>query len=300
MVLDTISTNTSAFVTGSNLSVGGTLSVTANDASSASAQTELISASLGLISLAFGGSVALVHIDSNVAAYIDASTVTAGAITVSASAQPEGSTNAAGVNAGTIAVGMSLAITDVTPHVSATVAGNITAGSLSILANVNLPTDGNAAASATAQGSVGGLIGIVATDTEVTNNDTALAGISQHQAANFGVATGTVVTVAGAILIVATGNSKQTANSSNSSVGLVALGGGDRHRHRQRRHHGDDRQFGERSRRQRAGQRHRQRQRLCRDHGRIGRRAGRRGCRPDHQHHRHHRRRRSAPARSST
>ena len=58
----------------------------------------------------------------------------------------------------------------------------------------------------------------------IWNNDTATAGISQNQAANFGVAAGTVVTVAGAILIVANGNSRQSANSSNSSVGLVALG----------------------------------------------------------------------------
>ena len=104
VVLNAISTDTSAFVSGSTLSVGGNLLVTATDTSSATAQTESISASLGLISLAIGGSVALVTIDSNVAAYIDASTVTASAITVSASAQPEGSSSPAGVNAGTIAV----------------------------------------------------------------------------------------------------------------------------------------------------------------------------------------------------
>ena len=225
VVLNTISTQTSAFVSGSILLVGGNLLVTANDTSTATAQTNSNAASLGLFSLALGGSVARVTINSNVAAYIDASTVTAaGAITVSASAQPEGSATAIGFNAGILAVGASLATIDVTPHVSATVGGIITAASLSILANVNLPADGHAAASASAQGSVGGLIAIVASDTEVTNNDTATAGISQSQAANFGVATGTVVTVAGAILIVATGNSRQSANSSNSSLGLVAAG----------------------------------------------------------------------------
>src|SRR5262249_3105954 len=157
-------------------------------------------------------------VTNTVSAYIDASAVSAAAssITVEASAQPVASADAQGMTGGTtLAVGASVATATVTPTVSATVSGQIAAGSLSIIANANLPSGDAPSAVTSAQGSVGAfLIGVVASDAESTNTATVTAGIGNQ--ANVAAAAGTVVAVTGALLIVANSNTQQNANASNS------------------------------------------------------------------------------------
>ncbi len=228
VALNTIETDTTAFV-GSNSSLtvddDGAVMINADDTSSATATTGSASIAAGIIAIAAGGSSANDTITNNVAAYIDASTVSASgsAVTVEASVQPEASATAYGVTAGDLAIGTSLASITLTPTVLATVGGpNITVGSLSILANLNLPTDGNPAANAYAGGSSGGIVAAVATNVTTTNNATVTAGLGTES--NVASAAGMVIAVAGELLIVANSNTEQSANASNASVGLVAGG----------------------------------------------------------------------------
>src|SRR6201999_1291500 len=81
------------------------------------------------------------------------------------------------------------------------------------LAITNLPTSGQAA-TAEAVGSVGGIVALVGSESQATNNATVDAGI----------AASAVINVAGALLLVANANTLQSANASNSSVGLIAGG----------------------------------------------------------------------------
>ena len=115
-----------------------------------------------------------------------------------------------------------MALVTVTPTVTATVGGHITAGSLSILANANL-NNGNSSATAFAGGSTGGIVAVVASDAEATDNATVNAGIGDF-GTKAATAMGTVLAVNGAILVVANGNTQQRSTGSNSSIGLVALG----------------------------------------------------------------------------
>ena len=243
IALNTIDTTISAFVESSTLDVGS-LSIDAQDTSSASAATGAASIALGFISIAAGGSAATDTITNTVSGYIDLSTVNAGGgnVAVSASAQPEGYADADGVTAGTLAVGASVALVTVTPTVSATVGGTITAGNLSILANVNLPSDNAPAAQAVAQGSVGALIGVVASDAETTNTATVTAGIGSHT--DVTAATATVVALSGALLIVAGGDTEQ-------EFGRVKFRGRpgryrrcERYCYREQHHEGDGRRRG--------------------------------------------------------
>ncbi len=226
IALNTINTNTSAYVESSSLTVtgGGAITIDAQDASSASALTGSASVAAGIISIAAGGSAATDNVTDVVAAYIDASNVAASgsSVTVEATATPEASATAYGVAAGSLAVGGSVAIVNLTPTVTATVGGpNITVGNLSIIADVNLPSNGPSG-STFAGGSTGGIVAVVASDAETTNNATITSGIGSF--ANVASATGMVVVVGGALLVVANGNTQQNSNASNASIGLIAAG----------------------------------------------------------------------------
>jgi mucin-19 len=224
VAINTIGTSTSAFVESSSLTDGGAVSIVASDTSFASATTGTAVIAAGLISFAAGGSAATDTITNAVVAYIDASSVQAGSVTVEASAQPQAVANAYGVTAGDLAVGGSVAIITETPTVTATVGGHITAGSLSIIANVNLPGSGPSA-NAFAGGSTGGIVAIVASDAETTDHATVNAGIGNFSNfANSAVAAGTIIAVSGALLVVANSNTQQSANGSNASLGLIAVG----------------------------------------------------------------------------
>src|SRR6202000_2331465 len=101
---------------------------------------------------------------------------------------------------------------------------NITAGVLSIIANLLAPNGLHAFA----QGSVGGFVGLVSSDAEATDNATVTSGITNRSGngSATGAAVGTLHAVSGALSIVANSNTEQSANSQNASVGFVAKGAG--------------------------------------------------------------------------
>ena len=238
---DNIQTATQAFINASTVnSTGGNVNVVANDASSADAETAAAAVAASVISFAMSGSDATVTVSNAVSALIEGvSTVdAAGAVNVTATAAPEVSGFAAGVTAGTLAVGELAAIVNANPTVTATVGGTVNAGSMNVTGVVNLPSSSAFArlsalaaaimpfgisanlpaagitASATAVGSAGGLIGIVATDSEATTTPVVTSGI-------LGSA---VITVAGALIITGLSNNAQSSDSENVAVGLVAVG----------------------------------------------------------------------------
>jgi len=108
--LNTIDTDTSAFVESSTLNTGGAISIDADDTSTANATTGTAAVALALFSVAAGGSVTIDTITNDVNAYIDNSTVLAGsnAVSVTASAQPEAVANAYGIAAGALSVGVAI------------------------------------------------------------------------------------------------------------------------------------------------------------------------------------------------
>ena len=218
---NSISANTKAYVASSGLNVGS-LDIEAQDVSKATADTGVLSVAIGL-TLAASGSVATDTITDNVSAYIDASNITDGAAaTVRATAAPEGFANAAGLTAGLVAIGGSVATVTLRPTVSATVDGVINAGSLTVLAAVNLPSDGKASANAYAHGSGGGLATILASNATSNNTDVVTAAIGNLGASD--VATGTVITLSGALVVAANNLTRQSTTGANSGGGLVAVG----------------------------------------------------------------------------
>ena len=214
--INTITTTTAAYVDSSTLTIKGKLWIDAEDVSTATATTGSSSIASGLISFAGGGEVATSTINNNVTARIGDvnSNVTAGEIEVDASAAPEGKAVAYGVAASSLAVGASLATVTVTPVVSSTVGGTITAGSLTVNAKLNLPATGHAAASASAYGAVGALIGVTASNANATSNATITAGI----------AASAIVVVSGSVIVAAVASTQQRADGSNATIGLVAAG----------------------------------------------------------------------------
>ncbi len=227
--VDTITTDTQAYVNASTLHVGA-LTVSANDSSTATAATFGASAAIGL-GVAAGGSIATTTIGNTVSAAIDGSTVdTTGLVSVSATGQPEGTATANGFTAGLVAVGGSKATVTVTPTITAIVDGTITAGGLTIEAFANVGSGPSADASAS--GSGGAVVDVTASYAQATDNAIVAAGIFNPSESpsdnltnpNDDIATGTTVTLTGALVILADGATQQYASASNDTAGLVAVG----------------------------------------------------------------------------
>jgi hypothetical protein len=213
---NTIDTRTLAYVSQSSLDISGDLDVHASDTSSSTAVTGSSSVAAGLISVALGGSIANGTITSTTEAYIDNSNVSAGDIVVNATAQPKAQVDVYGVNAGTLAVGVSKATSTVSPNVKAFVGGSgktITADSLTVKATQLLPTSGYSGKAGTT-GSAGGLIGIDATISNVTNNSNVASYVKD----------GTTLNIAGGAVISAANNTRQKAVANSNTAGLIAAG----------------------------------------------------------------------------
>ena len=158
----------------------------------------------------------------------------AGAVTVSATAQPEASGFAAGLAGGTLAVGASLSTVKAIPTLIAVGGGTIRAGSLSVTSTLSSSTLGNAAlqalaanlpislhlqagganANAIADGSAGGLIGVVGTNASAETDSSVHASI----------AAAAMVTVSGAVIVSSIANTNQQASANEVALGLVAAG----------------------------------------------------------------------------
>ncbi len=192
------------------------LLVTADSAVTADADTEAAKAGLGL---AAGGSVATASARPTVTASIGAGadvTVQQG-VSVSSIAATAATADALGVNvSGGASAGASVATADATTHVLSSVGANATlnAASLGVSANQNVPAAGaNARAYATGA-SAGLLVGLNATVSEAKNESTTESAIGG----------GSTLDVTGETSVSATTNTRQRADATGLSAGIVALG----------------------------------------------------------------------------
>lgn len=211
---DTVTSTTSASITNSRVTSAGDVAVSASDTTSIDSQVLGISVAGGLLALAAGGSVAKVEARPTVTATIEGGSVSAANVSVVATALPSVNAAAHGINAGTAAIGASVAEAKVAATVGASTKNvSITAGSLSVLGNLARQA-GRDSATATASGSVGGLIGVNSTVTLAENSST-VSGLLD---------VGTVLAVSGAVAVSATSSTRQTSTASSASIGLVAAG----------------------------------------------------------------------------
>jgi len=214
---NTIQSSTKAYIYNSTLDVAGNLTVESRDTSTSIGKVGTDSVSAGLLSISAGGSVANASVTSAVDAYTDLSNIDAGGtMLVSAKARPRGEVEALGVNAGTMAVGVSTATSTVSPTVRAFVGGSgktITAGSLTVTASDELPSTGYSAKAKTT-GSAGGLIGVDATVSNAYNYSTVRSFVQD----------GTTLDIAGATVVNSDNNTEQYVEANSNVGGLVAVG----------------------------------------------------------------------------
>ncbi|MCC7484889.1 MAG: leukotoxin LktA family filamentous adhesin [Burkholderiales bacterium] len=143
---------------------------------------------------------------------------TGGTVNVSATATPQTSATALGINVGIYSAGASVAAANSAASVNATLGAgvDVTAANLNVTATRNVPAAGSRTAAADATGAVGGgFIGINATSADAASGGTVSAVVGEGGSLN----------LTGAAVISATNNSSQFAESSGVTVGgLLALG----------------------------------------------------------------------------
>ncbi|MDR3664313.1 MAG: hypothetical protein P4L86_28680, partial [Mycobacterium sp.] len=196
------------------------LTVEASDASSAT--TTAVAGSAGIIS--GSGSAATSVIQSTVDAYLgpDANVSTTGAADISATGKAATLAQAYGFSAGEVAVGVSLAIADTKPQVSASVGAGSTvkASDLTVAATVELPAQelkgasGLYSAEADTTSASGGLVGINGASATATNEAVTTSYID----------TGSTINVNGSTQITATDSTSQYASALGVAAGLAGIG----------------------------------------------------------------------------
>ncbi|MAI32532.1 MAG: hypothetical protein CMM07_12785, partial [Rhodopirellula sp.] len=213
--LNTIQTVTKAYIESSNVSTSGDLSVNAIEATEANTVVGTESIAGGLISIAAGGSVAVVELAPTVSSDIKDTLVHASDVDVKATATPQSLAHAYGVNAGTLAVGASIATILIAPEVTAGVGGShaINADSLHVNATLKRPATGKSGDVYTS-GSSGGLIGVNSTTSTVSNSGTVQSHVRPSSDLN----------VAGRTQINASSFANHRANADSFAGGLIAAG----------------------------------------------------------------------------
>ncbi|RLB36288.1 MAG: hypothetical protein DRH20_10105, partial [Deltaproteobacteria bacterium] len=189
----------------------GSVSVSALSDVSAHAETYALSGGIGATASNF----AFVDITPEVQSFVGPGSRVrvAGGITISATARPKAEAETFGVSAGGAAVGVSLSRARVSPDTAAYVAGSITADRLTVTAAQAVPTTGYSAR-AYASGSVGGLVGINATETTAENTGTVTGYVADN----------TILAIYGSIAVNAYGDSSQWAEGDSNAYGLIAAG----------------------------------------------------------------------------
>ncbi|CAM9441455.1 unnamed protein product, partial [Phaeothamnion confervicola] len=211
----TVLTTTKAFVETSTLTLAGNLAVSAQAATTAVARVDATASSVGLIAAASAGSVVSATVSPTVDAHVTGSTVTAGNVTVSASAQPKADVTATGLTVSTgVSVGVSRADATLSPVVTATVGGTITANSLSVSASHLLPTTGKSANAYAGASSGGLLIGVSATVARASNNAQVTAAIANNSSLN----------ITGDVNVAASNSTRQDAEATAAAGGILAAG----------------------------------------------------------------------------
>ena len=171
------------------------------------------------------GNDARVRIDPSVKAFIgnNATVTVTNSVDIQAAATPKADVTVHGVNAGGLAVGVSLTDITIEPTVIAALGDpdddakgsiSITAASLSLTAETKVP-DNSYSAKSYSLGVAGALIGVDATLSTINNNSTVKSF----------VADGATLAITGATTLSATNNTKQKAEADSYSGGLLAAGG---------------------------------------------------------------------------
>ena len=196
------------------------LSVEASDASSAT--TMALAGSAGIVS--GSGSAATSVVQSTVNAYLgpDANVSTTGDVNISAMGQAATLAQAYGVSAGSVAVGVSLAIADTRPQVSAYVGAGSTvnAADLTVAASMELPAQalngasGPYSAEADTTSASGGLVGINGASATATNEAATTSYID----------TNSTINVNGSTQVTATDSTSQYASALGVAAGLAGIG----------------------------------------------------------------------------
>ncbi|MBL8812160.1 MAG: hypothetical protein JNM43_18495, partial [Planctomycetaceae bacterium] len=210
--INTISPTTRSYVQSSTVRLSGDLNVTASVTPTVSTEVGTETLALG-ISLAAGGSVAEVTVNPTVSAFVTTSNVMAEDIDVKSSVTPKITSNAWGVNAGTLAVGVSKSTVNLSPVVSSTVGGTVNAVSLDVDAQTKLPSSDRSVTAGTT-GSSGGLIGVDATRSEITHGGSVTSGLAASSTMN----------VSGTTNVTATSAATTMAMADSFAAGIIAVG----------------------------------------------------------------------------
>jgi len=221
--INTIATQTGAFVSQSDLDIVGNLDIHASGTFTSSALTGSASDAGGLISVAMGGSIAIATVSPTIEAYIinnaDKVIDVAGSVSVTSLSSVKADIKAYGVAAGTLGVGVSSADAWITPVINTYISGGtVNAGQVRLLSLHNVNEDGNMipdrGAFTEATASAGGLIGVNgAAATSTTNAD-----LQTY------VASGSTLTVTGMTTIMSLMNGRNTAKTDGRTGGAIAIG----------------------------------------------------------------------------
>ncbi len=221
--INTIATQTRAFVSQSDLDIVGNLDIHASGTFTSSALTGSASVAGGLISVAMGGSIAIATVSPTIEAYIinntDKVIDVAGSVSVTSLSSAKADVKAYGMAAGTLGVGVSSADAWITPVINTYISGGtVNAGQVRLLSLHNVNEDGSMipdrGAFTEATASAGGLIGVNgAAATSTTNADLRTY-----------VASGSTLTVTGMTTIMSLMNGSNTAKTDGRTGGAIAIG----------------------------------------------------------------------------
>lgn len=210
----TVGSSNETYVNAQQINAG---SLTVQGISNDSAEADSLSGAGGIA--AGSGSVANAAVTSSNKAYTGSDVVAAvTAMKIAATTYSQASADAKGVNAGGLAVGVSLAKANNSSTVDAHVGNSntITGPLLDVEAKLLLPSSGNSSY-AYAAASGGGLIGVNATSSEANNAATVISYIGDGSTIND-------ATQLGSVNVTATNNTKQVAKSTANTGGIVAAG----------------------------------------------------------------------------
>ncbi|MCA9062255.1 MAG: hypothetical protein KDA96_04330, partial [Planctomycetaceae bacterium] len=207
-----ISTGTRSIVDSSLIELSGDLDVIATLDPSVSTVVGNVSIAAG-ISLAGGGSVAEVTIVPTVEARLSG-IVVAQDVDVNALVTPKATAYGYGVNAGTLAVGVSKSTISIAPIVRSTADGAIHSDSLTVRAQTANPTSGRTATAITTGSAGGALVGVDATYSTISHGGTVSSS----------VAAGSNLHVAGTTTIAAGSTGGHFAKADSFASGVVAVG----------------------------------------------------------------------------
>ncbi|MFM8188319.1 MAG: hypothetical protein ACKN85_07560, partial [Pirellula sp.] len=210
---NTIDTSTNAKVLSSSITATGDLTVDSQENSDASSYVGTLSIAAGLISIAAGGSVTTVLSRPTVIAEVNTSTVHADEIIISATTTPVASAESFGVNAGTLAIGVSKSELTFAPNVNATVGGTIRSRTLWVDSQI-LEKSGVSNGDVLTTAGAGGLIGVDATLSRIYVNGTV----------NSSIANNANLIVTGDSVINALGMGSYYSKASSNAFGILAAG----------------------------------------------------------------------------